>query len=160
MSQLQCEITIEAPLEMVFSRVTDFAHLDRFVSGITHIEMLTDGPTAVGTRFRETRVLFGRQAIEEMEVTALEHNASFELVAESCGVRYLTRHTFEQKGNNQTVVRLLMTATPLSAVAKVMGFVMTPLMKGTMRKCLENDLADLRRVCELGEITPDARGAG
>ncbi len=148
MSQLQCEITITAPLEEVFERATDFANLAEFVSGITNVEMLTDGPTCVGTRFRETRIIFGKEAVEEMEVTAFEQDKAIEIVADNCGVRYQTRYTFEQEGEDQTVVRLHMTATPLTTTAKVMGVVLTPLMKGTMCKCRENDLADLRRICE------------
>ncbi len=148
MGKLNCEIDIEAPCETVFERATSFATMPEYISGVTEVEMLTEGPLAVGTRFREKRVIFGKEAVEELEVTAVEPGQMVELGCDSCGVRYRSRYTFEQGARGQTKVSLHMESTPLSAGARFMGMVMSPLMKGTMRKLLENDMADLKRACE------------
>ncbi len=148
MGDVKCELSINAPVDEVFNRATDFGSLADMVGGITKVEVLTQGPTAVGTKFRETRVIFGKTATETMEVTAIEPSRMIELSAESCGNRYRTVHTFEPNGDGETLVKLNMHCTPMTAGAKIMGAVMTPLMKGTMRKLLENDMADLKRACE------------
>ncbi len=148
MGDVKCEVSIHAPVDEVFRRLTDFGSLAEIVSGITKVDVLTEGPTAIGTRFCETRVIFGKTATETMEVTAMEAPRMIELSAESCGNHYRTVHTFEPTGEGETLVKLNMHSTPMTTGAKIMGAVMTPLMKGTMRKLLENDMADLKRACE------------
>lgn len=69
MTPIRMSTTIQAPPERAFAAFADFPHAARSVSGIERIEMLTDGPVGAGTRFRETRIMFGREATEEMKVT-------------------------------------------------------------------------------------------
>ena len=63
---------IEAPLDKVFSAATDIPRWPERIRGIEKVELLTDGPMALGTRFRQTRTFLNRQATEEMEVTAFD----------------------------------------------------------------------------------------
>ena len=63
---------ISAPHQAVFEKFTDFAHVAENVRGIERMEILTDGPIGQGTRFRETRIMFNREATEEMEITDWE----------------------------------------------------------------------------------------
>ncbi len=76
---------IAAPLKAVYSEFTDIANVWEHIEGITKIEMLTDGPLRPGTRFRETRIMFKREATEEFEVTAVEPNKRFAMTSSSCG---------------------------------------------------------------------------
>ena len=140
--------SIAAPVDEVFAIASDFPHAAEFVSGITKVEMLTDGPVGVGTRFRETRVMYGREATEEMEVTGFEPPNSVTLGCESHGCRYRSVFTFEPtKGG--TDVRLEFEATPLTAFAKVMSFLMKPAIKG-VAKAVEQDLRDIKSAAERG----------
>ena len=45
-------ITIEAPVEFVFSFLANFENHPHFEYGVTKFERLTTGPTDIGTRFR------------------------------------------------------------------------------------------------------------
>jgi hypothetical protein len=87
---------------------------------------------AVGTRFRETREMFGRKATEEMTVAEIEPPRRLVLTAFNHGTAYRVEHllTAESAGTRVTLAaRLLM---PLGL-----------LFRGTVRRQLVSDLADL-----------------
>ncbi len=137
---------IEKPVEEVFQVFTDLARAPERVQGIESLELLTDGPMRVGTRFRETRKMFGREATEEMTVTALEPNRSYTVGARSCGCDFETQFRFHPEGKSTRVEMELKTrATTL--VARLMA----PLgifMAGSMKKLCERDIDDLKAALE------------
>src|SRR5438034_10439554 len=96
---------IEAPVETVFRLATDLDHWAGRITGITKVERLTNGPVGVGTRFKETRMMFGKEATETMEFSAFEPNRRYELTADSCGALYRTEFRFEpdESGTLRTV---------------------------------------------------------
>ena len=63
---------IEAEPEQVFLLFTDIEKFPENLSGIERVELLTAGPVGVGTRFKETRIMFKRETTEEMEVTRFD----------------------------------------------------------------------------------------
>ena len=79
---------VEAPIDAVFDVFSDIPRCHERIEQITAIEMLTDGPVGVGTRWRETRMVFKRVATEEMEVTAFEPGRSYTVGCQSCGCEY------------------------------------------------------------------------
>lgn len=140
---------ISAPPEDVFRAASDFARAPERIRGILKVEMLTGGPVGKGTRFRETRRLFGREASEEMEVIEFEAPRRYVLGAESHGCRYRTELAFEPRGSG-TDVRMTFGATPLTFFAKVMSVLMRPMMKKIVTEC-GKDLDDLRASLEAGK---------
>ncbi|MGE3809490.1 MAG: SRPBCC family protein [Gemmataceae bacterium] len=146
MSSFSMTKHVEAEPQMVFEACTDFASLAQRVKGIEKVEMLTDGPVGVGTRFRETRIMFGKEATEEMEVTAFEPGKGFTLEANSCGCRFISHHSFQAEGKG-TQLTLSIESRPLTFFAKLM----TPvgwLFQGMMKKCVEQDLDNLKKSVE------------
>lgn len=91
MPAVEITTTIAAPLARVFALFTDLEHAAQNIAAIQSLELLTPGPMRKGTRFRETRVMFGKQATEEMEVVDFVPGRSYSVAAESCGARYLAR---------------------------------------------------------------------
>ena len=148
MAQISLDRHIDAPIDHVFERITDFANAADVVSGITRVEMLTDGPVGQGTRFRETRVMFGKEATEEMEVKSFDAPRAYALGAESHGSRYLSTFTLTEKDGG-TDVHLVFEATPLTLFAKIMSVVMKPMMKKVMEECAK-DLDDIKNAIEAG----------
>jgi len=154
MPELTASIHIAAAPAAVFAICSDFEHAPQHVSAITKVEMLTPGPTRQGTRFKETRKMFGKEATETMEVLEFTPNSSFVLGAESCGTRYRTTFTFTPTsggtpgGQPGTTVEFRFLATPLTFFAKVMGAIMMPFMKNMMRKCVMQDLQDVKKRLE------------
>lgn len=149
-------IHIDAPKEAVFAAASDFPNAAAFISAIDRVEMLTpanDGsPIGVGTRFKETRTMFGKQATETMEVTEFDPPRAYTLSALSCGVRYHSRVTVidETPGSGDSGCRLSfdIKGTPTTMTARVVGTLMSPLMKGAMRKAMEKDMADIKQTIE------------
>ena len=147
-TMIAAEKQINALPERVFALASDFATMSERIPAIKRVEMLTDGPVRVGTRFKETRVMFGKEATETMEVTAFDPPRSYNLGANSCGCLYDSR--FEVMPNaGGTMVTLSFTATPVSFFAKLMS-PLGKLMAGTMRKLFDGDLEAIRKVAEGG----------
>lgn len=81
---------IDAPVTHVWDVLTDLPQLAGRLSGITSIHIMTSGPYAVGSRWRETRTLFGMSATEEMWVRRNNPMRSTVIEASSKGTDYCT----------------------------------------------------------------------
>lgn len=130
----------------MFDIYSDLRAASSNLSGVHQLEVLTDGPVAKGTRFRETRVHFGGRTSELLEVTAFEPPEMFQVECRSHGA--LCTHTFsfaEQAG--KTCVTLDFSAKPITWFARMMAL-FSFLMTGPMKKCSEQDLDDLQRLAE------------
>lgn len=146
MPSVEVQTTIAAPPERVFEAATDLASLPETMSGIDSVEVLSDGPFGEGTRWRETRTLYGRQATEEMWVTGFDPPRAYMVEAASHGARYRTEITFVPEGDG-TRVTFTFAARPVSLVARLFS-VFGGLMLKSVRTALEADLEDLKRVAE------------
>lgn len=138
--------TVAAPPAAVFAAYADFAHAADRIADILRVEVLTPGPVGVGTRFKETRKMFGKEATETMEVVAFDPPAGYELRAARGGTEYRTRFTFTPDGAG-TRVEAEFRARPVALWAKPF----TPLlylMRGFLRKCLARDLDQMRAFVE------------
>lgn len=134
---------IAAPVHETFARFTDLDGLPGRVKGITRVEKLTPGPVGLGTKYKETRIVFRREATETFEFTAFEPGKRYELTANSCGAEYRADHRFTPEGAG-TRVDVTFDARAVSFFAKLFS-PLARLMMGTMRKCVEGDLDDLER---------------
>jgi hypothetical protein len=141
-----CSARIDAPLSKVYSVFTDLPGAPGRVRAIRRLELLTPGPFAVGTRFRETRVMLGREASEVMEVVEVRPGQGYSVAASSCGTEYLARYDLTPEGGG-TRVDLTFRAEPRSFFAKLMR-PLAGLMLSQCRKLFQQDLDDLRQACE------------
>lgn len=137
---------VAAHQEAVFAAFADFENATKTVSAINEIEMLTEGPVAQGTRFRETRTVMKREATEVMEVTRYEAGKAYTLECNSCGAHFSSTFEFHAEGDG-TRVDFEMTSTPVTLMAKLMSPI-SSLMAGTMKKCMAQDMADVKRAVE------------
>jgi uncharacterized protein YndB with AHSA1/START domain len=159
-SHLSVETIIEAPPETVWLYTADLDTWAKTVSAIVKVEKLTDGPVGVGTRFRETRVMFGREASEEMTIVefAEPHRMAFD--ADSHGCAYHSVMRFEPHADGHTRAIVEFNASPHTLGARVMSLLMGFMMKGSICKALEGDLADIKQACEAhGDLETAAAGA-
>ena len=138
--------TIDSPIENVFQAYSDFGNAAARVEGIEKVEILTGDSIGVGTRFRETRIMFGRESTEEMEVTEFEPYKKYTVEAYSCGAHFQTVFRFEPSGD-ATKLDVELNTRNVSLFAKLMsplGF----LMAGSMKKMFESDIDQLKSYCE------------
>ncbi len=69
------EQPVAAPAADVWAFLLDFTNIASWMQGTEELVLLTPGPLAKGSRFRQTRRLHGRVATEEFAVTALDPEA-------------------------------------------------------------------------------------
>lgn len=151
MSAISTTVRIQASPEEVFQKATDFAHCEEWVRGVSKLELLTAGPVGVGTRWRETREMFGKQATETMEIAEFEPPRYYLVTAYNCGTHYRTELRFEPVEAPEgmaTKVTATFTGTPATLGARILNLLFGWMMKGTVRKLMRQDLEDLQRVIE------------
>lgn len=138
---------INAPIEHVFACFTDLDNLAERVSAITKVEIVTPpAQMAIGTVWTETRTMYGKEASETMTVTELDANRRFVTEAASHGARYKTEYVFTATENGVRVTQTFQT-TPTTFVGKLFS-VLFLLTAKSLRTSLQQDLADLKQVCE------------
>jgi len=138
--------TIAAPLEQAFEVFSDFAMMPERIKDIKRIEMLTPGPTQLGTKFRETRQMHGHDATEEMEITAFDRPRMYAVSCRSCGCCITTTFRFEQVGEG-TCVSSEVVAQASHWIAKLL-FPFRKMLIGMIQKCVMQDVHDLKRFLE------------
>lgn len=131
----------KAPVERVFAVATDFAGAPGRLKAIKSLQVHTEGPVRVGTRFTETRVMMGRDASETMEVLALDPPRSYTLGAESHGCRYRTELRFTPKDGG-TLIEMHFGYEPVTLVAKIMSVMLRFMTKTIVAQC-GKDLEDI-----------------
>jgi uncharacterized membrane protein len=145
MAQFAANRTIDAPADRVFETVAHIENFQRAVPHITNVEFLTESHTGIGTRFRETRLMRGREVTTELEVTEYEPNQRVRLVSDAGGTVWDTMFTVRDN-DGESVVSLLMDARPYKLTARVMNRVISRMI----RKGIEGDLDGVKAYCEGG----------
>jgi carbon monoxide dehydrogenase subunit G len=141
-------VTIRAPREAVWGAVTDIANAAGRIKGIEKVEVLERPANGfVGTRWRETRTMFGKEATEVMWITDASEGRFYDTRAESHGSVYTTRVAVEEVAEG-TRVTMDFGAEPQTVGAKVVSFLLAPVMKGSVRKALQKDLEDIKASLE------------
>ena len=146
-TRIALKTEIDAPIAQVFEAFSDVSSAARNVSTIGHIELLSPHSQGVGTRWRETRKMFGKSASEELEITRLEPEHCFLVEAESHGAAYTTRYDFVPDGEHRTAVSILFVARPVSLTARLFSLV-SVFFRRADRKAFVRDLADMKEACE------------
>ena len=148
MPTITATLFVQAPVAEVFDAFADVEHAAGRVTGITRTEKLTPGPVGLGTSFRETRKMFGREATETFTFSAFEPHTRYELSAVSCGAEFRTEFLFASEGAGTRVDATLSTRA-VSLWAKLFT-PMAYLMRGMLRRCLVQDMDQLRAWIEAG----------
>jgi uncharacterized protein YndB with AHSA1/START domain len=150
MQDVEVRRHVAAPVERVWALATDLTGSPQVIGGIQAVEVLTPGPFGVGTRWRETRIMFGRSATEEMTVTAVEPLRSYTTEAQGPGVRYVSTFRSVPGADGGTDVTMAFGGRPTTTVARVLGAVTGPLARRAVAKALGGDLVDLATAAEKG----------
>lgn len=137
---------VDAAPEAVFEIMADVPRWPQHFTKIQSVEVLTPGPVATGTRFREVRMMFGKSATEEMTVAEIVPPQRLVLTAHSHGTAYRAEHIVEPSSAGSTLT-FVFEGRPVSLLARLM----TPLgwlFVGHVKKELAADLHDLKRAAE------------
>ncbi|MFF0479278.1 SRPBCC family protein [Streptomyces sp. NPDC004284] len=133
----------------VWESITDLRDMPRVLSGVDRVEVLTEGVFDVGTRWRETRRMLGKEATEEMTVTECEPPDRYVTVADSHGMHYVSELTLTPDGTGATTLRMAFSARP--AAGRAPGPVARLLARfgaKAVARALTKDLSDIAAAVE------------
>lgn len=150
---MEIEVTrhVAAPAEKVWAVIADVEHSGQVVSAIESIEMVVGpSPVGVGTTWRETRTMFGRQTTQELTVSAVEVGRSYTVRTHSGGTEYESTVSVAPDGVSDSTLTLTLGVRSTSSASRLLGATLGRAFAGATRKALEQDLADLASAAELG----------
>ena len=137
-----------APPDKVWNVLVDLDNSPQTIGAIKDIERLDGGDEfGVGTKWRETREMFGKDATEVLEVTAVDQGHSYTVEADSRGARYTSVMSVEPAGAGSTI-SMSFAAEPKGTFSKVLSGTIGKMFEGGTRKALLQDLADIAAAAE------------
>ena len=137
------EITIAASPEQVFQVVALPENFSAAIPDIQAVEFLSEQRSGVGAKFRETRLMNGREAASVLEITELSENEFVRIVTEAGGAVWDS--VFRLRGADETTeLTLEMEAKPVN----IGGHLMTPMLLGMIRKAIAKDMEAVKAYCE------------
>lgn len=142
------QIQIDKPKEIVWKAITDIDNAENMISGILATRVLHKPEHGlVGLKWEETRKMFGKTAMETMWITDAKDNEYYATRAESHGSVYISRLSLADSSNG-TLLEMSFTGIPQTAVAKILSFLMAPLINKSIKKALLQDLRDIKAFTE------------
>lgn len=132
----------------VWETLTDLGGMPQVLSGVTRVEVLTAGAFGVGTRWRETRRMFGKEATEEMWVTASEPPERYVVEAESHGTHYVSEWQLRADGPSATTVRMTFTGVASGGVTGLLARILGGVGARAVSRAVAKDLADVAAALE------------
>lgn len=143
MKPIRTSRTIAAPLELVFKTISDVRNLRKAVPHITKVEFLSDQQVGAGTRFRETRVMNGREHSVELEVSEYIEADRVRMISDAGGTIWDTLFTVSD-GSANVKLEMKMEIKPHTVFARII----TPLIRGMVVKGVESDMDAVKTFCE------------
>lgn len=146
--QIVVQQHINATPERVWQVATGIRSWTEIISGIKAVERLDDSTEfVVGTTWRETRVMFGKEATEVMSVTAIDEGSSYTVEAESHGAHYTSVISLTPS-NAGTELSMSFGATTSGLLATIMSKTIGKAFEGSSRKAMAKDLRDIAVAAE------------
>lgn len=143
MTRITVTRTINAPIDVVFRTVADIREFSKALPHVVKWEFLSDVQSGVGTRFRETRLMKGKEATTELEVTEHVENDRVRMVADTHGTVWDTVFSVTS-GDGNTTLAMTMDANAYKLLLKLMNL----LIKGMITKAVEKDMDLVKAFCE------------
>ena len=144
------DIKIERPREAVWAAIIDIDNSVNMIAGIIAVEVMHRPESGlVGLKWKETRLMFGREASEVMWITESAPNEYYCTRAESHGSVYTTRLSLASVGGS-TVLKMSFAGEARTLLAKILAACTGLFMKKSMEKALRKDLEDIKDFLEKG----------
>lgn len=139
--------TISAPRSTVWDIITDIDNAQAIVSSIIELEVLERPENGLlGLKWREKRLMFGKEADETMWITDVKDGYWYETTAHNHGMIYISRMAVED-ADGGSVLSMSFDCIPQTTSAKLFAY-FSFLFNGAVKKAFAADLADMKRVAE------------
>ena len=148
MQSVEVTKEVNAPAERVWEIITDLDGAVEVISGIISIERLDGGSGfRVGTRWRETRKMMGKEASEDMEIVSIQPGRAYVAKAGNAKVEYRSKMFVESRGSG-CVVGMSLEAHSKTVGTKILAATIGRLFAGATRKIIVQDLNDIAAAAE------------
>lgn len=142
------EISISSDKSTVWQIIKDIENSSENIEAIKKIEILEEASEGLtGLKWRETRVMFGKEATEVMWITDWVENSFYQTRAESHGAVYTSRLEIDKTDSGCTL-KMSFDSQSQSFGAKFWDIIFGKLMKRSTEKSLLSDLNDIKRIAE------------
>jgi len=138
--QIEVAKSVAARPGAIFATVVDVANWPLRIRSVRAIELLTPPPIRVGTRFRQTRMMLGREGTDELEVMTIEPPRRFRFAGQLFGMPYELDHVIDAFTAGS---RLMLIFRKRSPTGRELQDFIAPFMEIELRDGLEQDLNDL-----------------
>lgn len=135
---------IARPRDELFQFIANPNNAPKVVNSVIRMEQLTDGTLGVGTRYRETRLMNGKEQQTDLEIVSYEPPVHYAMRNVTQGIETTYTYTFTPERNG-TQVRLVCKVN-----ARGLKKLMTPLVAGILKKEDGDHLQRLRAAIENG----------
>ncbi|MHA7221383.1 SRPBCC family protein [Arthrobacter sp. RHLT1-20] len=145
---------VNAPADKVWAVISDIPGSAATLSSIDSIQLLSEGPYAEGTRWKETRTMMGRAETVELWVSQCEppspgRAGSTTVKALQGGADYTTRFALaERDGGTDLTVTFGAEVLKPTRKSKLMMAVLGPIGMRITRKVLAKDLREISAKAE------------
>lgn len=149
--QVELSRRIQAPPAAVWEVITDLDRAQERLSQVTHLHVITDGPYALGTRWRETRRMMGASDTQELVVVDNDPLRSTTTEAVDGGTRYRTTlqlESLDESAGTLLTVRFSAEVTDPTRLQRLALRVVGPLGLKLTEKSLRTELDDIAMAAE------------
>ncbi len=144
---VEAQVTISSSTTAVWAVISNIEGAAENVRGIEKIEVIERPATGlVGLKWKETRMLFGKEASVEKWVTEAKENEFYKTRAEQDGFVFITTNRISGSDGNVTLTGIHETQ-PQGFVAKLKALPMV-FFKGMIKKAILQDLNDIKKAVE------------
>jgi uncharacterized protein YndB with AHSA1/START domain len=145
MITFETDVHIERPLEEVFAYVSEPLNFPRWNSAVEAVRETSAREGGAGSTYVMERELPTGPAVNRLDVVASEAPHEFAIHASAGPTPFLYRYRFSSQ-NGETVVNLDAEVELPGAAA-----LMPPLARRTIKRGVDDNLATLKRILELGD---------
>jgi len=140
---------VHAEPDAVWAVLTDLDEAPSTIRGITRIKRLEGEGYEVGTRWQETRKMFGKEETQELYVTEVAPPGRTTVEADSAGVHYTTVYTLEPTENSTRLQVTFGASHPdPNLLQRLTWTVFGAVGAKVTTRMLAQDLADIARKAE------------
>ncbi|PGT81317.1 MULTISPECIES: SRPBCC family protein [Bacillaceae] len=146
--RFESQKNLKVSKQKAYTALLDLDSAENWMQGFVGIERLDEGPLKVGSEWKETRKMFGKEASEYFEVVELKEPDK--IVLRCDGTKgttgkgeFLFTYTLSSI-NDHTEVKLNGEINGLSGLSKIFG----KLVVGSFKKACEKDLDALKKHLE------------
>lgn len=148
MSTVAVTRLIEAPVVVVWGVFTDLIRRREWLSAVTRVDVLTDGPFDAGTVWRETRRMSdGGEITEEFQVRECVVPERFVVASPGIGADYRMTYSFVPviagRHRGGTMVTVVQDGGATAPAGRFLALIFGGLAAGTAEGALRRDLDDL-----------------